>query len=267
MRERRAPADAAAWPAFPYPDPRFAYSAASLKRAWHRLHAGDAEPWPHDAALVEAWIAFHAGRFEEAAQAGLAQGVAGYAVANKATCMHAAYLEPAPANKGRLLLEVAARCERQQAQQPDEPAGFYWHAYALGRHAQDISVIQALSQGIGGKVRASLEKTLALAPRHADAHVAFGVWHAEIIDKTGALAGRLTYGANRTEALAHFEAALDINPGSAITRVEYARALVMLDGRARAAQALALCREAAAAEPHDATERLDIERARQELGD
>lgn len=258
---------AAGWQDFPYPDPRYTYTAASLKRAWRALHAGDAEPWPRDAALVEAWIAFHAGRFEQAAHAGLALGLAGYAVANKASCMHAVYLEATAAAKERRLLEVVERCELQQAQQPQEAAAFYWHAYALGRYAQEISVIRALAQGMGGKVKASLETTLALAPDHADAHVALGVWHAEIIDKTGALVGRLSHGASRDEALAHFKAALERNPGSAIARVEYARAMVMLDGRTRAREALALCREAAALEPHDATERLDVERARQELGD
>lgn len=264
MPERARPQ--AAWPAFPYPAPRFVHSAASLRRAWHSLHAGDAEPWPRAAALVQAWIAFHAGQFEQAAHAGLALGLDGYAVANKASCMHAVYLETSAQARERRLLDVAARCEEQQARQPDVPAAFYWHAYALGRHAQALSVLRALAQGTGGKVRSSLETALALAPRHADAHVALGVWHAEIVDKAGALAARLAHGASRDAAIAHFEAALAIHPGSAIARVEYARALVMLDGRARAAEALALCRTAAAAEPQDATERLDVERARQELG-
>jgi hypothetical protein len=31
---------------------------------------------------------------------------------------------------------VAERCERQQQEQPDNPAGFYWHAYALGQYSQ-----------------------------------------------------------------------------------------------------------------------------------
>jgi hypothetical protein len=160
---------------------------------------------------------------------------------------------------------VANRCEQQQAQQPDSAAAFYWHAYALGRYAQEISVLKALAQGIGGKVKASLERTLALAPRHADAHVALGVYHAEIIDKVGALLGGLTYGASRDQALAHFGTALRLNPGSAIARVEYARAMVMLDGQRKSGAAIALCTEAAALAPHDAMERLDVERARQEL--
>lgn len=253
-----------AWKNFPYPSGDFEYSRAALKSAWASLHAGDVEPWPASAALVAAWIDFHAGRFEQAAQAGLALGLAGYPVANKATCMQAVYLAPR-AQKCALLLEVAGRCTQQQREQPDSAAAFYWHAYALGRHAQEISILKALAQGVAGQVKASLDTALRLAPRHADAHIALGVYHAEIIEKVGALVGGLTYGASRDAALGHFRQALALNPGSAIARVEYARGLVMLDGRSKAAEALALCEQAAASTPHDAMERLDIERAREEI--
>lgn len=254
-----------AWKAFPYPGAGFEYTAARLKRAWAMLHAGDAEPWPQGAPLVGAWIDFHAGRFEQAARTGLAAGLDGYAVANKASCVHAVYLEQHPARKCARLQDVAERCERQQREQPGNAAAFYWHAYALGRLAQEQSVLEALARGVAGAVKASLEAALRLAPRHADAHIALGVYHAEIIDKAGALVAGLAYGAKREAALGHFRQALALNPGSAIARIEYARALVMLGGDACAGQARALCEEAAGATPHDAMERLDIERARQEI--
>ena len=82
-----------AWTKFPHPDDAYVYTAATLKKHWARLHAGDAEPFPKDAAVVDAWIAFHAGEFEKAAKLGLAAGMAGYSVANKATCIYANYLE------------------------------------------------------------------------------------------------------------------------------------------------------------------------------
>lgn len=256
-----------AWARFPHPDPRYVYTPAGLRKAWRRLHAGDAEPWPDEAPLVDAWIAFHAGRFEEAARQGLEAGLDGYAVANKASCIHAVYLETSAAKKSERFQQVAERCEQQQARQAENPAAFYWHAYALGRHAQAVSVVKALAQGIGGKIKASLETTLALAPRHADAHVALGVYHAEIIDKVGALLGGLSHGASRAAALGHFKQALALNPESIIARVEYAQALAMLDGRKAAQEAIALCEEAAAIEARDAMERLDVERARQALAD
>lgn len=247
-----------AWIKFPYPDAAYTYSAASLKKNWPRLHGGDAEPLPQDPALQAAWIAFHAGQFEQAVKSGLALGTAGYAVANKAACIYATYLEKSEAKKLGLYQEVAARCEQQQMERPRDAAGFYWHAYALGRYAQGISIAKALAQGIGGKVKASLDTTIKLEPGHADAHTALGVYHAQIIDKVGA---------KREEGIKHFKKALRLNPDSAIARIEYANALVMLDGKKKKQEALALYAEAAACMPADAMERLDVQLAKEELED
>ncbi len=256
-----------AWTKFPHPDDAYVYTPASLKKAWARLHVGDAEPLPKSAALLEAWIAFHAGHFEQAAKLGLDIGVEGYSVAHKATCIYATYLESNEKKKIATFEEVAERCERQQAEQPDNPAGYYWHAYSLGRYAQGISVVKALSQGVGAKVRNSLDKTLALAPKHADAHIALGAYHAEIIDKVGSMIGGLTYGAKKDEGYKHFKKALELNPESAIARIEYANALVMLDGKKKMDEAVALYEAAAACTPVDAMERLDVEAAKEELED
>jgi tetratricopeptide (TPR) repeat protein len=256
-----------AWTKFPYPDPAYTYTAASLKKAWARLHAGDCEPFPKDAALVDAWIAFHAGDFEKAAKLGLEQGVAGYSVANKATAIYANYLEKSEAKKLKMFQEVAERAEEQQAEEPKNAAGFYWHAYALGRYAQGISIVKALSQGIGGKVKASLDATVKLAPKHADAHIGLGTYHAEIIDKVGAMIGGLTYGAKKDEGLKLFKKALTLNPDSAIARIEYANGMVMLEGKKKMDDAVKLYEEAAAHEAADAMERLDVQQAMDELED
>ncbi len=254
-----------AWTAFPYSDASYRYTPAGLKAAWASLHLGDAEPFPAHPALLPAWIAFHAGDFELAARIGLDIGVDGYAVAHKASCIYATYLEKSEKRKLAIFEEVAERCERQQAEQPDNPAGFYWHAYALGRYARGISVVKALAQGLGAKVRHSLDRTLALAPGHADAHIVLGAYHAEIVDKVGAMIGGLTYGVKKDQAFLHFRQALALNPGSAIARIEYAHALLMLDGKKKMDEARALYRQAGAGPARDAMERLDLEAARVEL--
>ncbi|HEU4778204.1 MAG TPA: hypothetical protein VFS95_15420 [Telluria sp.] len=256
-----------AWSKFPHPDDAYVYTAASLKKAWPRLHVGDAEPFPKDARLVEAWIAFHAGDFERAAKLGLDVGVDGYAVAHKATCIYATYLEKSEKKKIATFEEVAERCERQQQEQPDNAAGYYWHAYALGRYAQGISVVKALAQGVGAKVKHSLDMTLKLAPKHADAHIALGTYHSEIIDKVGAMIGGLTYGVKKEEGYKHFKKALELNPDSAIARIEYANALVMLDGKKKMDEAVGLYEAAAGCDARDAMERLDVEAAKAELED
>ena len=51
------------------------------------------------------------------------------------------------------------------------------------------------------KVKNALETTIQLAPKHADAHIALGAFHAEVIDKVGSLLGR-TQGASKDAGLA-----------------------------------------------------------------
>ncbi|MGB2817225.1 MAG: hypothetical protein WBC37_08400, partial [Burkholderiaceae bacterium] len=84
---------AKAWAKFPYPDKSFHYTAATLKKSWDRLHKGDAEPFPKSDAVIEAWIAFHAGDFQKAAELGAKAGDEGVSVANKAQAIYANYLE------------------------------------------------------------------------------------------------------------------------------------------------------------------------------
>lgn len=245
----------------------YAFDVASLTRHWSRLHAGDAEPLPSEPAVLQAWVLFHNGRFEQAAAAGLDIGEAGLTVANKATAIHATYLEKKEKTRLELFTQVADRARAQAKVQPDNANAWYCYAYAMGRYSQGISVAKALAQGLGTKVREALEKTIALSPAHADAHIALGAFHAEVIDKVGALIGGMTYGVRKDKGLQLFRQALLLNPGSAIAMIEYAKALVMLEGGARMAEATALYQQAAACEPQDAVEQLDVGMARAELED
>jgi tetratricopeptide (TPR) repeat protein len=253
------------WKKFPYPDKAFAYAGADLDKNWARLHRGDCEPFPADAAVQDAWRAYHAGDFAKAVELGLKAGDAGINAANKAAMIYANYLEDDEDEKLRLFEEIADRCVARQAAEPDDANAWYIHAYALGRYSQGISIGKALAQGLGGKVRGSLEQALKLQPAHADALIALGTWHAEIIDKVGSLVGGLTYGAKKEMGEKHFRAALELNPDSAIARTEYANGLVMLFGRSRIKEAEKLYAEAAARTPADAMEKLDVEAAIAEL--
>jgi tetratricopeptide (TPR) repeat protein len=250
------------WARFPYPDAAYTYDRARLKQAWGALHAADLEPWPRSEQLVDAWIAFHAGDFESAARQGLDAGMPGYTVANKAACVHADYLEKTEARRLERLLQVARRCEQQQAAQPRNAAAFYWHGFALGRHAQLTSMTRALAEGSAARSKASLESALRLAPRHADANVALGAYHAHVVGKVDELAARLTYGVSRDEALRHLQMAIELAPESIVARTEYADALLTLDGQKKMRQATALRQHAAELVPRDAMERLAVERAR-----
>ncbi len=255
---------AAKWTAFPHDNDAFIYDAKSLKANWDRLHKGDAEPFPKDAAVQAAWIAFHAGDFQKAFDAGVKAGPAGFNVANKAQCIYANYLESNEKKQLEMFEEAAERAEQLQAAEPKNPNGYYWQAYALGRYSQGISVVKALSQGLGTKVKHALETTIKLAPKHADAHIALGTFHAEVIDKVGKLLGK-TQGADAATGIKMFKEAIKLNPDSAIAKVEYANGMVMLEGEKKLKEATTLYEEAAACEPVDAMECLDVEMAKEEL--
>ena len=256
----------AKWTAFPYDAADYSYDAAALKKRWARLHAGDAEPLPKDDKVLAAWALFHAGEFQKATEAGLKAGGAGITVANKAQAIYANYLEKSEKNKLALFMEVAERAEAQAGEEPKNANAHYLMAYALGRYSQGISVAKALAQGLGSKVKGALETAIKLQPKHADAHIALGAFHAEVIDKVGSLLGR-TQGASKDTGLAMFKTALKLNPTSAIAMVEYANGMVMLEGEKKMKEAEKLYAEAAACEPMDAMERLDVEMAKAELED
>jgi len=276
------------WKPFPFTDKAYDYAGGRLKANWSRLHQGDREPYPtvgelrklielcpdfapsgpvEEAAakLEDAWRAYHRGDFGRAVELGLAVGPLGYGVANKATNIYATYLETNKDAKLALFLEAANRAESVFTRIKSIANAWYFHGQALGRYSQGISVVKALAQGLGGKVKASLEQAIRLEPRHADAHIAMGMYHAEIISKVGAALGGLTYGASREEAVKHFESALKLNPPSAIARIEYANGLAMMFGDAKLDRATRLYEEAASCQADDAMERLDAELAKSEL--
>jgi len=244
----------------------FAYDSKSVKKHWARLHACDQEALPSSPELLGAWALLHNGHFEAAHQAGLRLGDAGTTLANRAACIYAAQLEHMENERLALYQAVSERAAAQTQHQPDNPNAHYLLAYSLGRYGQGISVAKGLAQGLGGRIKDALETTIALQPRHADAHFALGAFHAEIIDKVGPLIGNMTYGAKRDVSLEHFRQGFALQPHSPIGLVEYAMALLMLEGDARQEEATALYAQAAALQAVDAREYLDIAVARRGLG-
>lgn len=251
------------WAPFPHAG-RFGFSVARLRREWDQLHAGDREPWPDSSELVRAWSLFHGGEFEAAWHESQRLGLVGTVLACKSACMYATHLEPHEEKRLALYSEVADCAQRLARAEPECAAAWYWQAYALGRYSQGISVAKALAQGLGTRVRSALEKTIALEPQHADAHLALGAFHAEVIDKVGALIGSMTYGAKKEVGLRHYETALEIHPASPMAMVEYANALVMIEGEKAMTQALDWHTRATTCVPLDATQWLEVQLAHQE---
>lgn len=277
-----------AWTRFPHDAKAFAYPGDALKKAWPKLHAGDCEPWPDDkraasllkaagkaapkldaatlaAALQDAWRAFHAGDFQAAFEAGETLGPVGASVAVKAIGIHATYLVGNEAEKLKRFEQAAKLAEAAVKALPDEANSHYRHAFALGRYSQGLSIAKALKQGIAGKVRNALDAALELAPKHAEAHTALALYHAEIIGKVGAMIGGLTYGAKASEAEKHIKEALRLTPASPIAHVEHGNVLLLLHGDRKEDAAAAAYEKASRLKPQDAMEALDAAYARSEI--
>jgi tetratricopeptide (TPR) repeat protein len=278
-----------AWAAFPHDAKGYAYAGDALKKAWPKLHAGDAEPYPDakraaalikaagksapkgldaDAlatALQDAWRAFHRGDFKAAFDAGQALGPAGASVAVKALGIHATYLVDDEAEQLKRYEQAAKLAEAAVAALPDEANSHYRHAFALGRYSQGISIAKALKAGIAGKVRAALDTTLELEPKHAEAHTAMELYHAEIINKIGGMIGGLTYGAKAAEAEKHIKNAVKLTPDSPIAHIEHGNVLMLLHGDKQEAAAAAAYEKAAKLKPLDAMEALDAAYAKEQL--
>ena len=267
------------WASFPHDSGPYEYPGDGLAQAWPELHRGDQEPFPDVAriqaldpdcksaeatavALQQAWRDFHAGRFAAAVDRAQAIGLIAHAVANKASGIYADYLEDDDEVKLAIYQTGIQRAEAAIKAFPDDANAHYFRAFLLGRYSQCISVTKALAEGVAGKIRQSLDRTLKLAPKHAEALTASGLYHAEIIDKVGKLIGSMTYGASADKSIADCKKALMLSPEAPIAALEYGNALYLLYGDKRLDESNQAYQKAAAAQAIDAMQKLDMEYAR-----
>jgi tetratricopeptide (TPR) repeat protein len=278
------------WAAFPFDSKAFDYSGDKLAKAWDKLHAGDCEIFPDEARIAkvlkanpklgkaadaatiaaqlqDAWRAYHKGDFQTAFETGEALGSLGASVAVKAGGIHAVYLVDDEKEQLKRYEALGKLAEDASKALPDDPNTHYRRAFAIGRYSQGISIAKALSQGLAGKVKESLDKTLKLAPKHAEAHTAIGLYHAEIINKVGGLIGGMTYGAKAVTGEEHLKTALKLTPDSPIAHIEYGNGLMLLHGDKKEDDAAAAYEKATKLKPKDAMEKLDIEFAKSQLED
>jgi len=247
------------WNAF---SPLMPLTPDEVRHHWRRLHGGDREPLPASQALLQAWTLYHRGDFEQAHTAGLALAEhgesGGLTVSTRALCVYANYLEPRSDRRWQLFEQAQAQATRHTEWQPDDPNAWYLLAYALGRHAQTVSVAKSISLGLGRRAHAALDRTLSLNPSHPDAHLALATFHAEVIDKVGEVVGAVTYGVNRATGLSLYDRASELNPGSLVGMLETARGLMMLDPDHQQARAERLYQQLRVARTLDALEALVV---------
>ena len=279
-----------AWARFAPANKAFDYAGDKLAKAWDSLHAGDCEPYPDEKrvaallkanpklgkaadagavaeALQEAWRDYHRGDFQSAFERGEALGPLGASVAVKAMGIHAIHLVEDEDEQLKRFDACIKLAEAAIAALPNEANAHFRRAFAMGRYSQGISVAKALSQGLAGKIKESLDKALKLAPKHAEAHTALGLYHAEIIDKVGSMIGGLTYGAKAATGEEHLKTALKLTPDSPIAHIEYGNGLLLLYGGKREDEAAEAYEKASKLKPKDAMDALDIAYAKSQLED
>ncbi len=256
--------DTSDWAPFSADSGDFDYSGDRLQDAWESLHTGDCEPWPDDGQLQQAWRLYHAGRFADAVATGEKRGKSAHVVINKASGIYADYLEEREDVKHAIYQAGIERAVAAIEEDMANPNAHYFHAYHLGRYSQTISVAKALSQGLGGKIRQSLDRALKRQPDHAEAHTATGLYHAEIIAKVGKLVGSMTYGASADKAIEHFREAIRLS-NAPIAWIEYGNGLHLLYGERKLDESNEAYARAAAMKPIDAMQALDIEYASNSL--
>lgn len=277
------------WAKFPHDQKAFDFSGDKLKKSWSSLHSGDAEPYPDDkraAALIkaagkvapkginpeqlasqlqQAWSAYHRGDFQQAFELSEPLGPIGASVACKAMGIHASYLIDDEDEQLKRFEQAGKLAEAAISALPEEANSHYRFAFAMGRYSQGISIVKAIKLGLASKVRKALDTTLALSPKHAEAQTALALYHAEIINKIGAMIGGMTYGAKASEAEKLMASALKLTPDSPIAHLEHGNMLMLLYGDKKEDAAANAIEKASKLKPKDAMEKLDAEHAKAQL--
>lgn len=277
------------WAKFPHDQKTYDFSGDKLKKAWPALHSGDGEPYPDDkraailikaagksapkslsaedlaSQLQQAWAAYHHGDFQQAFELSEALGPVGASVACKALGIHSTYLVDDEDEQLKRFEQAGKLAEAAMVALPNEANSHYRYAFAMGRYSQGISIVKAIKLGLASKVRKALDKTLELSPKHAEAQTGLALYHAEIINKIGAMIGGMTYGAKASEAEKLMASALKLAPDSPIAHLEHGNMLMLLYGDKKEDAAANAIEKASKLKPKDAMEKLDAEHAKAQL--
>ena len=189
--------------------------------------------------IDEARTAFEEGRFLEAADLASVIGTSeGYALAAQSLAVYGHHVATEEDRNGILERAIEYGKEAVRTDSTNSEA-YFQSAHAVGRYAQSVGKLTAFRRGLAGRARDLLETALTISPDFAEAHMAFGGWHADIA-RAGRIA-RFMYRGNRENAVIHYERALELAPDSKVVLFEYALRLPYLDredGRARARKML-----------------------------
>ena len=176
--------------------------------------------------LEDARALFSKGQFAESAKiAASLETSDGYALAARALFEFSG----SQAKDSRLsILEQAERYAQKALTLDPKNADAYFELSATaGQIGYLRGAAYAFTSGVAVTVRENFEKAIALNPKHVSAMIALGMWHAEIVSRgVGFL-----YGGKLEKVFSLFETALQIAPKQIHLRVNYAKAMLILDNQ------------------------------------
>ena len=214
-----------------------------------------------DAALA----AYAEGRFVEAAELGESLATSdGYALAAKSLAIHGFHIA-ADDERPEFFARAVRAADEAIRLDPGNPEAHFESAHAVGREAQIVGVMEALSRGYARRIREATEEAIRLDPEMGEAHLTLASWHAEIVNRMGRVIAGMTYRASRRDALEHYERALELAPDEIEVYMEYANGLLLLNRNRGRAQARELLSRGIGIAPRDAYTRILHELAVQQL--
>lgn len=261
----------------PFPSPEYLRKRyVRYPQMWKELKFQDEDYAAHSRNVLEVWLLFFRGDFRAAREAGIEYGGFARVPALFAQIIQAIYLAETLAEKHSLLqdaVEGIAYYSSVFQPQPRDDAQYradyamirLGYAYAIGRIAEDVSIPAALARDYIGKVTRASNDILSVYPEHPMGLGLSAGISANIIRRAGSLGGKIAFGATGDDAKVRFDASFSLVPDAALTRFEYANALLYLDSASAINEALAHLRMAAAFTPRHAVEALDIAYARKRL--
>ena len=168
-----------------------------------------------------------AGNFQEASILAAGNGDAeGFAFAAASLAVYA-YEIAVELEKQELFAKSIEYARRAVELDPNFSEAYLQLARTLGRYAQTLGTMTALSEGYAEQIRAAIDKAIELDPKNYQAYLSLGAWHSEIIF-AGFMAW-LLYGADEEESLNAYSKALDIAPNDNNVHYQYAVGLLKLD--------------------------------------
>ena len=272
------------WVSYPDTLPKFDYSGDKLKHHWPQLTKSSFIPYPspdqlksvalqfpslitqqaehqtssHPAveqaqagdfnalseAITQVWRHHYQGEFEEAYTLGIQLGYAGLIPAFYAKMMYTTLLESDPERRLANFQEIIGLSETIAEHVNNYQPALFGLTYAYARELELLPTSAAVSSGHLEAANDLLTQMREQFPQRAIYPAMLGGLHAGVVERVGSFVGRITYGSTESRAIAHFQAALQLESELPVIFNEYATAMTRLDSRKYAkeiGQALTSC--------------------------